>query len=1539
MSLDDFLSQLRELSKPGKGFKPHKHLTLLAVLRLVNEGVIDSPKAYFDERFRKVFRELIALYGGESDRDRAHTPFFHLSATKFWRLVPCEGQEKALELASTVGSAGELTRLVSHAVLDDAVFALFKSKTQNEIIQRELEAILHKGLISRRKTAGVVRETPAPHSLFSHEAAALEEISKRVKSHSLGLLLTNLDIHDPQSNRYFEIDALIVCRFGLYVVELKHWTGNVKIRPYTWCVNGLSRTDPHRGNNFKAKLVRGLCERQYPYLRLPYVESVVTLTHPKVQIEGNAHPSTDKHQPTFGSIGHLINYLKAQKDSRLSLLSDEEALKIRGCVEGLHQPGRPHDIQFPGYEIVDRLHQSQEREEVIARRTDVRRRRLTRLRVFFDVARYAESETNALAERARATLNAVANVGDHPNILRVWSVPNEDGHLIEGSDWSEQGTLRDMISQQAPIELNRTLTITRGILAGLAAIHVQGVVHRNLSPENILLVGNTPKLMNFDLSYQLADDRTTVIPDPSKLKRQAYIAPEIYQNEAFADDADLFTVGVLMYQMLTGKRPFKCSMGLADSNGQLKQHCIDKLLGVGVPDEIVSLINDLVRLDRTLRPTSVTTVLERLDEYAVERLPGPNAQLQPGDEHEQYKIIEFRGKGSESQSYKARGPLGEILFLKLFNIDVPQERIIREKKLSAAVTHSCVVKAEYCQRWPDQRWLLAYEWVEGRTLREREGEQPLQLDLFFKVSQAILKALEVLHAFEEDDVIIPILHNDIKPDNIILTPDGRPTLIDFGIASHPGTSLYAGTNGYIPPDTLLGEDREYSVQSDLFGLGVTLFEWFFGRRPYDTLTVEAEPVDMQTLRSDLTPALQQWFLQAIASQSEQRFSSAKEMNTALQDARSPTDTVDEVEDNVIPEDTEKGFSQENARRQLSEEPATHKLEIISFIPSPGISPNPFVAYLNTLHNRDASSGNALAESQACNPWFASIQVNHPLTDRIKTELLSNKRHVILTGHAGDGKSTIGLELFKQLSGIPAKEPLGDELRRREDVVVDGQPLALIKDFSEWDDDSRIKIIEDATRRDAPTMLLISNTGTLLNAFRNIDQRDGRDWLGAESDLLESFSQSVPTPVTHNGVEYFVINLAMFDNLNIARAIFERMLRKERWESCEACTEQENCPVRRNVRLLQDNPAAIDRIFLLYRRMFEYGDRFTLRQLVAHMAYLVTAGLEYTDILEYANRPEPPLLSEFMFFNRFFGDNGRIPDRPAHQMHVIRTACSCELGEQPCPSWERRLWLREEQSDFKLRARGNIADFGLLRRIGAGQKDSTFYTEKQGQHLARKQVRRMLFFLHEFPRNTDSEKKENRIFLSAFLRSPMLLELLEWRARAGRLSPKQKTDLQHQVFHVLQEHFTGIRIPEGASFDNSLYVTLSRNARDIRQSAQVVLADFRARDFKIVFESEADDRNCPRHLLFAGNGPYETTKLILELPFLDYVMMRHHGETGQPLQTAFSGRLDRFKAELVALSIPDEEEQNVMLLRLQTNHTFREQNFFVGDKKLEVTRNA
>jgi serine/threonine protein kinase len=239
-------------------------------------------------------------------------------------------------------------------------------------------------------------------------------------------------------------------------------------------------------------------------------------------------------------------------------------------VLSLQTTHAPRDFVFPGYEIVERLYQHSDRAEVIARRTDLRHRRLSRLRIFYPSTDRSGEERRRARERATATLNAVAKVGEHPNILKVWSIPSDNDFIIEGSDWSETGTLRDVLERESQLGSDRAQGIALGICRGLYAIHNELVVHRALSPENILMVDGVPKLMNFDLSYQLEDDRLTVIPDATQLKRSAYIAPEIYAPRDIPDGrADLFSLGVILYEMIAGSRPFGCSLDMEQTGGKV----------------------------------------------------------------------------------------------------------------------------------------------------------------------------------------------------------------------------------------------------------------------------------------------------------------------------------------------------------------------------------------------------------------------------------------------------------------------------------------------------------------------------------------------------------------------------------------------------------------------------------------------------------------------------------------------------------------------------------------------------------------------------------------------------------------------------------------------------------------------------------------------------------------------------------------------------------------------------------------------------------
>ena len=158
----------------------------------------------------------------------------------------------------------------------------------------------------------------------------------------------------------------------------------------------------------------------------------------------------------------------------------------------------------------------------------------------------------------------------------------------------------------------------------------------------------------------------------------------------------------------------------------------------------------------------------------------------------------------------------------------------------------------------------------------------------------------------------------------------------------------------------------------------------------------------------------------------------------------------------------------------------------------------------------------------------------------------------------------------------------------------------------------------------------------------------------------------------------------------------------------------------------------------------------------------------------------------------------------------------------------------------------------------------------------------------------------------------------------------------RVFHVLQEQFAGVRLPElRHSEQNHLYITLSRRRDDIRQSAQVVVAkvDFGS-EFRLVLLTR-ESPELRRDLVLVGQGRLAGIDLPLSLPFLDYVLARQKGEMGESLQAAYAERIERLKADLIR-RCPESDEDTMLLVRLRADHTFLRQSLTVNDGTLEVS---
>ena len=224
----------------------------------------------------------------------------------------------------------------------------------------------------------------------------------------------------------------------------------------------------------------------------------------------------------------------------------------------------------------------------------------------------------------------------------------------------------------------------------------------------------------------------------------------------------------------------------------------------------------------------------------------------------------------------------------------------------------------------------------------------------------------------------------------------------------------------------------------MFALGVTLWEWLFSELPYQNPAIgdkASVPEGFQHLHE-----YHLWLLKAVSTVPDESFESIKEMWNEFTKIHSLL-TTDVTED--IKKDEE--FIEKKHDDVLYQLKPAKKDETI----------NPFVDYLNTLSNSSAGNENANAENQLGNKFFKQIHIKNPLTDRILNQLIDKRKNVILTGNAGDGKTTVAAEVFQHL--IKGKSLQG--LDKREEIT--GYNIVIIKDMSELPTNEQPEILKEA----------------------------------------------------------------------------------------------------------------------------------------------------------------------------------------------------------------------------------------------------------------------------------------------------------------------------------------------------------------------------------------------------------------------------------------------------------------------------------------------
>lgn len=278
----------------------------------------------------------------------------------------------------------------------------------------------------------------------------------------------------------------------------------------------------------------------------------------------------------------------------------------------------------------------------------------------------------------------------------------------------------------------------------------------------------------------------------------------------------------------------------------------------------------------------------------------------PGDRVEEYKIIESTGHtGGFSEVYKAK-PIGaqdgELVALKILK-GGSFSRLQREVDALSAVDHPHVVELLDHSRSADGDLYLVMEFLQGNTLRHHcRKATRLPEDEVAEIACQLLDALITLHpnkhkleslrnkaelSEEELEEINEArqgyLHRDIKPENVIYNPRRGPVLIDFGITSRVKDDIRTRTStpGYLPPDLM--QDPEWTVDVDLYQLGLTLLQVSVGVRfRADEDLNEDNMDDLRTLAEEqLTNPLRRTLLKMVADKKAERWNAAREAHEEL----------------------------------------------------------------------------------------------------------------------------------------------------------------------------------------------------------------------------------------------------------------------------------------------------------------------------------------------------------------------------------------------------------------------------------------------------------------------------------------------------------------------------------------------------------------------------------------------------------------------------------------------------------------------------------
>ena len=758
-------------------------------------------------------------------------------------------------------------------------------------------------------------------SKYPHEREALEYLRENLPDSDPVLLYSNFEfIADDGSVN--EVDALVVTRAGLFLVEIKSRGGKITGNRHTWSWEQEGRVltidSPLILANRKARKLGDLLERQKAFKesKRPYVEALVFCSDPSISIQlaESERMRVCARLPLDKAPGIMPALLRRESPGITPLggtVIDKPV--ARAIVQALEQAGIRHsqrERRVGDYVLTDLIEENAllSCQDFAAEHPSTKTPRRVRL---YNVAAAEPGERERIKEAAKREYLILDGL-DHPGIVKALDFREHDlGPAIIFRRERDEVRLDHYLAQEGHrLTLDQRLGLIRQLAEALKYAHGRRIIHRALTPRSVLVTGAASgkpqlRIFNWQFGRALGTFSSSSSGRPTTLHPQqlaegsqlVYIAPEaLLDPRGRGETMDVFSLGAIAYHIFAGK-PAADSLPERDQLLRDRQGFV--LAGVldGVAPELEELIHESTRGEVIARTESVANFLKGLDAYEekitrpAEEPTVPPLEAKAGDRLEGGLVVKQRLGGGSSAIALLVDKGGRQLVLKIARRPEYNDRILAEYATLDALRHPRIVAPE--------KNTLSIQGLAG-FLMERAGvetlaqrltrEGRLSLDLLQRFGEDLLETLQFL---EEQGVT----HRDLKPDNVGIAEYGknhelRLKLFDFSLSGAPLDQIRAGTPPYLEPFLQLKErGRRWDTAAERFAAAMVLHEMATGALPYwgdrqsaphlvnAEATIEAELID-----APVREALLEFFRKALRRDPKERYDNAADMRAAWHSA-------------------------------------------------------------------------------------------------------------------------------------------------------------------------------------------------------------------------------------------------------------------------------------------------------------------------------------------------------------------------------------------------------------------------------------------------------------------------------------------------------------------------------------------------------------------------------------------------------------------------------------------------------------------------------